>query len=204
MGKNAKGVTIADVGNYAKKPVGCQQVFSNVGPWEFETVIHDNTTIYTLTQTRNCTNGTLGQPRGCSGAKERSLTYFWIHENLTFFEARENCHNMSAILFDQFTGKIDLLNFLFKHMLPAHVFWVGVEHDTSSEYVDRLISEDGQTMHWRIDLSKESSTNDEDRFLSMNYEYSEEKSTPRQVFYKMRGNETLPSVCYRFQTLTEF
>ena len=196
------GAAIKDKGWGTKYSFGCQKVFSQVGHWETEAVVLDIYTEYTLKQSRNCTSASLGSPRGCSGPKERNFTYFWIKQNMSFADARENCHSISGKMFDDFDGKKATLNFLLLHMSPLQTFWVGIEHAPNRPH--RWITEDKQTMHEYIRISSNSSTADEDKYLAISFEYNVDIETPEDIFYWKSGNEVLPSVCYRIDNGATF
>ena len=172
----------------------CQQVFSRLEPWVTEEVLHDNSSMYSLKQNRTCTNGDLGHPRGCSGAKERTITYFWVRQNLTFMEARARCHEHSAKLFDLFDNEVSSIEFLLKNMYPDSTFWIGIEKVDIHPHL--WITEDKQDMSPYVDVSSLSANTDHDKYLSISYQYTPNMQTPLDVFYWRRDNETLPSVCY--------
>ena len=173
----------------------CQQVFSHLEPWVTEELLHDNSSMYSLKQNRTCVNGDLGHPRGCSGAKERTITYFWVREIMTFLNARENCHKKSAKLFDLLDGELSTIEFLLIHMLNDSTFWVGIEKSTG-RWKNKWITEDKQDMSPYVDVSSFSANTDDDKYLSISYQYTPNMQTPLDVFYWRRDNETLPSVCY--------
>ena len=195
---------VIDVPARAKIVFSCQLVYSQVSDWISGDVIHDSHSNYSLKQTRFCVNGTIGKPRGCAGPKERLFTYLWIRQNMTFLEARENCHNMSGKLFDYLDGQISTIEFFLIHMLPTHAFWIGIERVTGWG-ANLWVTEEKQRMsgHW-MPLSADSPNSDEDKYLSIDYVFDPDTKTPMNVFFRRNENETLPSVCYSIKNLSDF
>ena len=146
--------------------------------------------------------GSLGKPRACTGPRERTFSYYWIMKNMTFLEARDNCHNMSGKLFDYFDGKREPVEFLLVHMLPVNKFWVGLE--ISSDQRSTWISEDEQNLQWAVKLSGKSLKGADDKYLAIDFVFDDSKLTPINVIVRLKGNETLPSVCYRIDNVAWF
>ena len=121
---------------------------------------------------------------------------------MTFLEARDNCHNMSGKLFDYFDGKRETIEFLLVHMLPVNKFWVGLE--ISSDHKNTWISEDEQNLQWAVKLTEKSLKGADDKYLAIDYTFDENKRTSIKVLVRLKGNETLPSVCYRIDSVAWF
>ena len=179
----------------------CQKVYSQLGPWISDTVLYDNSSNYSLKQVRTCINSTLGRPRGCSGPKERIFNYFWIGDNLTFVQARNNCHSMGAKLYDLIDGKIERIDFLLVHMLPIHTFWVGIELNNDYKW-NSWINEDRQNMIGQLGTYGVST--ESDKYVAISYTYRSDKDTPFNAGVRKNENETLPSVCYRIDNGENF
>ena len=201
MSKMWNSIFLHDDNSGHRHQFACQLVFSTATPWVDVTVLQDSTDKYVLLQNRSCVIGNLGKPRPCTGPRERTFSYFWIMKNMTFLEARDNCHNMSGKLFDYFDGKRETIEFLLVHMLPVNKFWVGLE--MSSDH-NIWISEDEQNLQWAVTLSANSPKGADDKYLAVDYVFDDSKLTPTSVLMRLKGNETLPSVCYRIENVAWF
>ena len=200
--KRGTEIWFSDVDSESRHHFSCQQVYTGNGPWISDSVIHSNDTVYTLKQSRTCTQGDLGRPRNCVGAKERTFTYFWIRANMTFFDAREHCHKNSAKLFDYFDGEVATIEFLLRHMLPVQTFWIGLNRPES--WSTGWITEEDQDMSKYVKISGKSSKAPTNKCLTMSHDYSVNERTPIFAFFRRAESEMLPSVCYLIEELARF
>ena len=200
--KEGSNWVLTDVPNSFQKPFACQLVCSRASPWTTTEIIFQNSTIHILNQTRECIVGDLGKPRGCSGAKARTFTYFWVRSKLTFSQARENCHESSAKLFDLVDHKKETAEFLLRNMLPDHTFWIGWQFNPNQPFPGWL-SEDNQRMNGYEILPQHPPGLE--RFAAISYEYNLNDSwTPPAVYVAKEQTETLHSVCYKIQNVAFF
>ena len=202
MSKSGSSIFLHDDSSGHRYPFACQLVSSTATSWVDVTVLQDSTDNYVLLQNRSCVIGNLGKPRACFGPRQRTFSYFWIMKNMTFLEARDNCHNMSGKLFDYFDGTRETIEFLLVNMLPVNKFWVGLE--ISNDHKNTWISEDEQNLQWAVKLTEKSLKGADDKYLAIDYTFDENKRTSIKVLVRLKGNETLPSVCYRIDNVAWF
>ena len=109
----------------AKQPFACQLVYSQLGPWiSIDPPILDSPLTFMEKQYRSCLNGSLGTPRGCIGAKERTFGYIWVRDRMNYSAAFDHCDKSWAKLFDYFYENRNTVEFMCQHMQPDNVFWV--------------------------------------------------------------------------------
>ena len=122
----------------------CQKVFSQFTPWIDVAILVNSSDQYTVKQKRSCIRSNIGEPRDCVGPPERLETFFWVRDLVTYDEAKQNCTNKGAKLFDELDGTTPILEFLVKGMLPTEKFWVGLKDDIVEGV---WITEEGQRMN---------------------------------------------------------
>ena len=178
-----------------QKQFGCQKVFSQATGWMLDSVLIDNSTLHLSKEIRSCVSSSVGKPPGCNSPMERYVYFFWVHTKLTADNARTNCKQYSARLFDKlFDGGYSAIVFLAQHLQPEFHFLLGI----SDKQQDGLwLSSDGQKMNDYLANFIENEPNGGSVENNLAVQYRKLASGEYIRCYFDVNNQQMVSACYK-------